>query len=61
MRRKLASNTINFSSSRSHTIFVIRLSVVNEFNQLAESSIHMVDLAGSESISKTNATGQLKK
>ena len=37
------------------------LSVVTEDNQLVESSIYMVDLAGSESISKTNASGVLKK
>lgn len=37
------------------------LSVVTEDNQLVESSIYMVDLAGSESISKTNASGVQKK
>jgi hypothetical protein len=47
LKRKFASNNINFASSRSHTIFKIILSVVTESNQLVESSIYMVDLAGS--------------
>jgi len=59
--RKSANNTINFSSSRSHTIFKVTLSMVEEGGRLVEGSIYMVDLAGSESIGKTNAVGQLKK
>jgi hypothetical protein len=60
MRRKFASNNINFQSSRSHTIFKVTLSKMEERRRV-EGSIYMVDLAGSESISKTNAVGVLKK
>jgi centromeric protein E len=60
-RRKFASNNINFNSSRSHTIFRINLEVAHEDLTTSSSTISMVDLAGSESISKTNAVGLLKK
>jgi hypothetical protein len=59
-RRKYADNKINAASSRSHTIFRIRLDVVME-REVSTSIVNMVDLAGSESISRTNAVGIQKK
>lgn len=60
-RRRYACNNINFNSSRSHAIFRIGLDIVQTGCEVVNANISMVDLAGSESISKTNASGVLKK
>ena len=66
-RRQLAQTELNFSSSRSHSIFQIRVVRVpvnaktNEIEQddrlLSISRLCLVDLAGSERANRTGATG----
>lgn len=60
-KRKFSSNTLNLNSSRSHTIFRISLDVVYEDFSRSQSFIHMVDLAGSEGVSRTKAEGSTRK
>lgn len=48
--RVVASTRLNLSSSRSHTIFTIRLHVPEEINMGCYSRLEFVDLAGSERI-----------
>ena len=61
-RRKFAITELNPNSSRSHTIFRVELTVVSKKTyQRMISNINMVDLAGSEGVSRTKAEGALKK
>ena len=65
-RRRLADTMLNRESSRSHSIFRIRLvqapvehnnEPVNDKNCLLTSQLCLVDLAGSERLVRTKATG----
>jgi kinesin family protein 5 len=57
--RAVCSTNMNDSSSRSHLIFLL---AVNQFNKTDNSSknskLYLIDLAGSEKISKTGAQGK---
>jgi len=57
--RATCSTNMNDSSSRSHLIFLL---AVNQFNKTDNSSknskLYLIDLAGSEKISKTGAQGK---
>lgn len=56
--RVVGSTNVNVESSRSHTIFQIKLSQkLLEDNTIKNSNLFLVDLAGSEKIIKTGAVG----
>ncbi|CEF64614.1 Kinesin-like protein KIF23 [Strongyloides ratti] len=68
IKRKTAETSMNSNSSRSHSLFMIRL-VVSDINKseyypivndanITQSQIFLVDLAGSERTKKTNAEGE---
>lgn len=58
--RKTFATAANDTSSRSHTIMMIHLTIVDHIhgNTRTRSRLTMVDLAGSEKVGKTQATGQ---
>lgn len=61
-RRQTASTDLNDTSSRSHSLFTVQIEQLDfELDPSAPvvmtSKINVVDLAGSEKLSKTNATG----
>lgn len=51
------SHNVNEHSSRSHCIVTITLSYRNVRNETVASKMHLIDLAGSERVGKTAATG----
>ncbi|CDR46997.1 CYFA0S27e00606g1_1 [Cyberlindnera fabianii] len=56
--RAIASTKSNEHSSRSHTVCIIRLSVINDETQESINSvINLIDLAGSERISQSGVSG----
>eukprot|EP01062_Namystynia_karyoxenos_P032477 TRINITY_DN2396_c0_g1_i2.p1 TRINITY_DN2396_c0_g1~~TRINITY_DN2396_c0_g1_i2.p1 ORF type:complete len:1163 (+),score=477.56 TRINITY_DN2396_c0_g1_i2:89-3577(+) len=61
-KRHVASHALNDRSSRSHTLFVLKLETID--NEIPEapkrvvSKFNLVDLAGSERQSKTGSTGE---
>jgi kinesin family member 5 len=57
--RKTASTTMNDTSSRSHSIFIMTIAQNNldDFSSKT-GTLFLVDLAGSEKVAKTNVTGQ---
>lgn len=57
--RKVAETKLNEVSSRSHTIFIIKIELKdsNKNSSLITSEIYLVDLAGSESVEKTQSEG----
>lgn len=67
-RRRLASTALNNESSRSHSVFTIRLvqapldmqgdSILRDRKKLNISQLSLVDLAGSERSSRTKTAGQ---
>lgn len=58
--RTVNSTNMNEFSSRSHLIFQMNLSIINNDDLSKKTSkLYLVDLAGSEKISKTGATGLL--
>ena len=62
--RAVASTQMNATSSRSHSIFIIRLQqkeVVEGQQKDVRATINLVDLAGSERAAKTGATGDKLK
>ena len=65
-RRQVASTGLNDESSRSHSLFMLTVEQY-DFEQdpstpvIMTSKINVVDLAGSEKLSKTNATGDTAK
>ena len=62
--RTVAATQMNATSSRSHSIFIIRLQqkeVVAGQQKDIRATINLVDLAGSERVSKTGATGDKLK
>nr|XP_054752223.1 kinesin-like protein KIF23 isoform X1 [Lytechinus pictus] len=70
-RRKVAHTQLNTESSRSHSVFNIRLvqapldslgqEVIQDKDQIAISQLSLVDLAGSERTNRTNNTGDRLK
>ncbi len=58
--RTVASTRMNDKSSRSHSLFIL---TIFQRNTLTESTkigkLYFVDLAGSEKVGKTHATGQV--
>lgn len=60
--RTVASTNMNATSSRSHAVFTIVLTITKEKSgRSMVSKIHMVDLAGSERATATGASGQRLK
>jgi kinesin family protein C1 len=61
----MAKTDMNARSSRSHTVFTLRISgskMSNDRRQEINGTLHLVDLAGSERLDKSNAVGvQLKE
>ena len=56
--RAVASTNMNAHSSRSHSLFIMKVTQKNELDGSVKSSqLNLVDLAGSEKIGKTGATG----
>lgn len=65
-RRQTASTDLNDTSSRSHSLFTIQIEQFDFENDpsspiVMTSKINVVDLAGSEKLSKTNAIGETAK
>lgn len=65
-RRQTASTDLNDTSSRSHSLFTLQIEQFDFENDpsspvVMTSKINVVDLAGSEKLSKTNATGDTAK
>jgi hypothetical protein len=65
-RRQTASTDLNDQSSRSHSLFQLQVEQFDFENDpsspiVLTSKINVVDLAGSEKLSKTNATGDTAK
>jgi len=61
-QRNVAANAMHIESSRSHLIFTIRVNSVNrETHEVLDGKILLCDLAGSERLKKTEATGEQKK
>lgn len=57
--RATASTDMNLESSRSHAIFQLNLTQINQIDGATKrSKLFLVDLAGSEKVSKTGASGQ---
>lgn len=56
--RAVASTNMNAVSSRSHSVFIVKVQQVSEEGSKKEGKLNLVDLAGSEKIGKTGATGQ---
>ncbi|XP_031629366.1 kinesin-1 heavy chain-like [Contarinia nasturtii] len=60
VKRRVRETKMNLISSRSHCILKIYLAVKHEQNSSTESVINLVDLAGTESIKKTECTGDAR-
>lgn len=56
--RATAQTNMNSTSSRSHSVLTLRLTQVFPGGTLRNSSVNLCDLAGSERVKKTGATGQ---
>lgn len=57
--RSVTATNMNAESSRSHSLFIITISMTNnEDGSCKTGKLYLVDLAGSEKISKTGAKGQ---
>merc|ERR1719515_414051 len=60
--RAVGSTDMNSQSSRSHSIFALYLTGINnELNSELHGALHLVDLAGSERLDKSGATGDRLK
>ena len=60
--RSQGSTNMNEESSRSHSIFTLRLEAVNDKDDLQlKGSLSLVDLAGSERLDRSGATGDSAK
>jgi kinesin family protein 23 len=58
LRRKIAQTALNAESSRSHSVFNIRVVAVDQPNITFVSQLSLVDLAGSERTGRTGAKGE---
>ena len=56
--RAVASTNMNAVSSRSHSVFIVKVQQVSEEGSKKEGKLNLVDLAGSEKVGKTGASGQ---
>ncbi|KAI9768012.1 MAG: kinesin-like nuclear fusion protein [Geoglossum simile] len=60
--RTVAATKANERSSRSHSVFILRLSGVNEVTgEKSDGTLNLVDLAGSERLSHSGSTGDRLK
>ena len=60
--RSVAATAANERSSRSHSVFILKLTGHNSItNQRSEGTLNLVDLAGSERLSHSQATGDRLK
>lgn len=60
--RVVAATKANARSSRSHSVFILRLTGVNSVTgETSEGTLNLVDLAGSERLSHSGATGDRMK
>ena len=60
--RSVAATRANERSSRSHSVFILRLAGTNSFTgERSEGTLNLVDLAGSERLSHSGATGDRLK
>lgn len=58
VNRSVAYTRMNATSSRSHAVFILRIDARNtETGSSKSSKLMMVDLAGSEKVKKTHASG----
>lgn len=55
--RTVASTKLNPTSSRSHAILVMKVTVFEEAGRTVSGKLHMIDLAGSEDNRRTGNTG----
>jgi kinesin family protein 5 len=55
--RAVAATNMNATSSRSHSVFMIKVEQQNAEGAIKTAQLNLVDLAGSEKIAKTGATG----
>ncbi|KAI9883130.1 MAG: hypothetical protein M1823_005114 [Watsoniomyces obsoletus] len=59
MNRSVAATKANERSSRSHSVFILRLSGENTMTgEKSEGTLNLVDLAGSERLSQSGSTGE---
>ena len=57
--RSVTATNMNAESSRSHSLFIITISMTNnEDGSCKTGKLYLVDLAGSEKISKSGAKGK---
>ena len=63
LRRTVAATNMNLESSRSHSVFCLDVTQRSSANgkELRKSKISLIDLAGSERVERTGATGQRLK
>lgn len=60
--RSIASTNMNEHSSRSHLIYTIHLSGINLIENITfNSKLHLIDLAGSERLSKSIVSGETQR
>mmetsp|Transcript_8716 Transcript_8716/g.21491 ORF Transcript_8716/g.21491 Transcript_8716/m.21491 type:complete len:701 (-) Transcript_8716:1133-3235(-) len=60
LHRAVASTRMNAESSRSHSVFIMKVcQIKNKNGSKKTSKVYLVDLAGSEKVNKTGATGKV--
>jgi len=60
-QRQVSANALSIESSRSHLIFSIEVECVNHVGETSRGKILLCDLAGSERLKKSEATGEQMK